>query len=178
MEKIWRKSKLTSDYSLFKAKRNHATFLINKRFWSYFKFKNKKSPIPEGVTLKGVPVSEDVTLKGVPVSEDVTLKGVPVSEAQARAKAFNDYFKSLYKNHFCCAVPDTYPLHPDIPELFDAIQVASAEVCELLSTLDISKTTGPDNLPVVILKNCANSLSPSLTAFINASLRSGFYVSE
>ena len=26
-----------------------------KRFWSYFKFKNKKSPIPESVTLKGVP---------------------------------------------------------------------------------------------------------------------------
>ena len=127
-----------------------------KRFWSYFKFKNKKSPIPESVTLKGVPVSED----------------------QARAKAFNDYFKSIYKNHLCCAVPDTCPLHPDIPELIDAIQVSSAEVCELLSTLDTSKATGPDNVPVVILKNCANSLSPSLTAFINASLRFGFYVSE
>ena len=131
-------------------------FTNPKRFWSYFKFKNKKSPIPESVTLKGVPVSED----------------------QARAKAFNDYFKSIYKNHLCCAVPDTCPLHPDIPELIDAIQVSSAEVCELLSTLDTSKATGPDNLPVVILKNCANSLSPSLTAFINASLRSGFYVSE
>ena len=131
-------------------------FTNPKRFWSYFKFKNKKSPIPESVTLKGVPVSED----------------------QARAKAFNDYFKSIYKNHLCCAVPDTCPLHPDIPELIDAIQVSSAEICELLSTLDTSKATGPDNLPVVILKNCANSLSPSLTAFINASLRSGFYVSE
>ena len=70
------------------------------------------------------------------------------------------------------------PLHPDIPELIDAIQVSSAEVCELLLTLDTLKATGPDNLPVVILKNCTNSLSPSLTAFINASLRSGFYVSE
>ena len=30
VEKIWRRSKLTSDHSLFKAKRNHATFLINK----------------------------------------------------------------------------------------------------------------------------------------------------
>ena len=131
-------------------------FTNPKRFWSYFKFKNKKSPIPESVTLKSVPVPED----------------------QARAEAFNDYFKSIYKDHLHCALPDTCPLHPDIPELIDAIQVSSAEVCELLSTLDISKATGPDNLPAAILKNCANSLSPSLTAFINASLRSRFYVSE
>ena len=122
--------------------------------------------------------TSNLRIKKSPIPESVTLKGVPVSEDQARAKAFNDYFKSIYKNHLCCAVPDTCPLHLDIPELIDAIQVSSAEVCELLSTLDTSKATGPDNLPVVILKNCANSQSPSLTAFINASLRSGFYVSE
>ena len=78
---------------------------------------------------------------------------------------------------FVLCSADTCQLHPDIQELIDAIQVSSAEVCELLSTLDISKATGPDNLSVVILNNCATSLSPSLTAFINASLRSVFYVS-
>ena len=41
-----------------------------------------------------------------------------VQSDQACAEVFNDYFKSIYKDHLCCVVPDTCPLHPDIPELF------------------------------------------------------------
>ena len=82
-------------------------------------------------------------------------------------------------DYLCCVVPDTCPLHPDIPVLLDTIQVSPAEVRgDLLPSLNAKKSTGPDNLPALILKNCAESLSPSLTALINASLKSGVYISE
>ena len=60
----------------------------------------------------------------------------------------------------------------------EVIQVSLDEVSSLLSQLDTSKATGPDKLPAIILKNCANSLSPSLAAFINTSLKTGLYLSE
>ena len=43
------------------------------------------------------------------------------------------------------------------------------EVTELFTSLESSKAPGPDNLPTVVLKKCANTLAPSITAFINSS---------
>ena len=131
-------------------------FTNPKRFWSYYSFKNKKTPIPVKVNYNGISITDDM----------------------ARAEAFNDYFKSIYKDHSRCKPPDTSPESSNNPNLLEIIQVSSNDVLSLLSSLDIAKATGPDKLSAIILKNCAQSLSPSLTVFINTSLRSGLYISE
>ena len=127
-----------------------------KRFWSYYSFRNKKNPIPDKVDYRGTSITDDL----------------------ARAEAFNDYFKSIFKDHANCSFPDTTPICSYIPDLLEVIQVSSEEVVSLLSQLDTSKATGPDKLPAIILKNCAKSLSLSLSAFINFSLKTGLYLSE
>ena len=45
------------------------------------------------------------------------------------------------------------------------------EVSKLLKTLKVNKATGPDKLPNVVLKKCADALAPSLTFLINLARR-------
>ena len=47
----------------------------------------------------------------------------------------------------------------------------------MLHSLDCTKAIGPDNLPSAILKNCASSLAPSITAFFNCSFANGYFLS-
>ena len=70
------------------------------------------------------------------------------------------------------------PVKSNINELLELIQVTPEDIFSLLSNLDVSKATGPDKLPAIVLKKCAESLSPSLSVFINTSLRTALYISE
>ena len=47
------------------------------------------------------------------------------------------------------------------------------DVASLLSELDITKSSGPDNISPGILKECAHELAPSLTGIFNLSLSTG-----
>ena len=88
-----------------------------KRFWSYYSFRNKRNPIPDKVDYRGTSITDDL----------------------ARAEAFNDHFKSIFKDHANCTFPDTTPICSYIPDLLEVIQVSSEEVVSLLSQLDTSK---------------------------------------
>ena len=55
------------------------------RFWLFFSFKCKKKPIPDKVTYNGVSFSND----------------------RRRAEPFNDFFKSIYKDHSKCVTERT-----------------------------------------------------------------------
>ena len=47
------------------------------------------------------------------------------------------------------------------------------EISKVLSSLDVYKALGPDKMPTLVLKECAEVLAPSITAVINFSLREG-----
>ena len=51
------------------------------------------------------------------------------------------------------------------------IQLTERAVYNSVMNLDSTKATGPDNIPAIFLKNCAYSLSESLTSLFNLSLR-------
>ena len=51
--------------------------------------------------------------------------------------------------------------------------VSIADTTKLLLAIDQSKATGSDQIPGVLLKNCARALAPSLTLIFNRSLSSG-----
>ena len=55
--------------------------------------------------------------------------------------------------------------------------MTTEEVTKLLTSLDSAKALGPDNLPAIVLKKCANTLAPSITAFINSSFLNGYCLS-
>ena len=52
------------------------------------------------------------------------------------------------------------------------------EVTSLLSSINVSKSVGPNGLPNIILKECAEVLAPSTTAFINFGLSHGLCLSK
>ncbi len=54
--------------------------------------------------------------------------------------------------------------------LLSTINILQDDVYELLSKLDTSKATGPDNIGNIFLKNCAPSISGVLTRIFNLSL--------
>ena len=47
------------------------------------------------------------------------------------------------------------------------------EISKVLSSLDVYKALGPDKMPTLVLKECAEVFAPSITAVINFSLREG-----
>ena len=49
---------------------------------------------------------------------------------------------------------------------------------DILRLLDTKKAIGHDKLPTIVLKECADSLAPSITAIINFSLNKGFQLSD
>lgn len=51
------------------------------------------------------------------------------------------------------------------------------KVVVILRSLDTKKAIGCDKLPTIVLKECAYSLAPSITAIINFSLNKGFQLS-
>ena len=48
----------------------------------------------------------------------------------------------------------------------------------ILRSLDTKKAIGHDKLPTIVLKECADSLAPSIMAIINFSLNKGFQLSD
>ena len=96
-------------------------FTNPKRFWSYYSFKNKSKPVPDKIKYKVVSISDDLE----------------------RAEAFNDYFKSIYKDHSCCSPPDPCPVNSNIDKSLELIQVTPEDVSSLMSNLDVSKAAGP-----------------------------------
>ena len=60
---------------------------------------------------------------------------------------------------------DLSPLHN--------VTISVDGVRKVLSTLDSSKSCGPDNIPARILKHCCNEIAPILTVIFTQSLNSG-----
>ena len=69
-------------------------YRTSKRFWSFFSFKCKKKPISDKVTYNGVSFSDD----------------------RGRAEAFNDFFKSIYKDHPKCVIDLNAPILAGVTE--------------------------------------------------------------
>ena len=47
--------------------------------------------------------------------------------------------------------------------ILNSFTVTEEAIVENLGSLDVSKSCGPDNLPAVVLRNCAKERNPSLS---------------
>ena len=125
--------------------------LTAKRFWSFFSFKNKNKPIPDKLHYGSDVLTDD----------------------HARATAFSTYFQSIYSDHDFCIGAENDLFTPLSSETLDLIQVSLHDVTSLLQSINVRESIGPDGLPNIILKGCANSFAPFITALINCGLRYG-----
>jgi len=113
-----------------------------KRFWSFFRLKTKSRIIPK----------------------ELTGGGTNCIEPKAKADLFNTYFCSVFNNG-----PAVHGLQPpqDRPTTISVPSFTTEEVLEVLKKLDTNSASPPGDIPLVILRHCAPSLAPSLTAIFN-----------
>ena len=140
-------------------RRKHKDFINNlgeltkknpKRFWSYIKCRKKCNVIPDLMHFNG---------KTGETNQDI-------------ANMFNSFFQSVFNkrdiNNKC---PDVEKCK--LPSLGN-FQITIEEVPTIfLQSLDKNKSSGPDEIPPIVLSQCANSLAQSLCALINKSLGLG-----
>ena len=93
-----------------------------------------------------------------PVKDD---NGTHATSSNDKAKLFNEYFLSH------CKIDDSNARLPpanDAPAFtLDHINVSEDEVFDLISTLDVNKSTGHDGISARMLKLAGATISPSLT---------------
>ena len=89
------------------------------------------------------------------------------SEDQAEIR--NKQFQSVFTKENLSNIPEC-PGLPITPLLNVPISVDGVK--KLLSTLDTSKSRGPDNIPARILKYCCDEIAPILTVIFTQSLNS------
>jgi hypothetical protein len=99
-----------------------------------------------------------------------------ITDNKDKAELLNDYFIEQSK------LPDG-PLQPPTVDIvtdarLDHIIITPTIVKQVLLQLDVSKSTGPDQISNKILKNCADSLCLPLSILFNKSLELGQYPSS
>jgi hypothetical protein len=123
-------------------------FTNPKKFWNFARRNSKNRQFPNTLKWK----------------EEIA------ENAEDKANLFNNYFGSVFLDTSNDISPPIVPTHN--PRL-SSIQVSEEEVLRMLKNLDTTKSTGPDTIPAMILKHCAETLCSSLTHIINLSLASG-----
>ena len=111
--------------------------------------------------------------KGKSFPQEMVLEGETADNPQSKAQLFNKFFSSVFTE------PVDGLILPEIEvqeiEELALITLTEDEVCKVLKGLDIHKAEGPDNLPTKILKECAQTLTPSITTLFNKSLSEGIF---
>ena len=164
--RVAKKCKSTTSYQKYRAARNKVSALLRfnktkffkelghssqKEFWKSIKLLNQQdSSIP---TLH----HDDST-----VESDLD-----------KAVLLNNFFFDCFNK----SVPPLPDHHPSLDQdsCPQALLCTEDKVLELLLSLDITKSTGPDDISARMLKGTATSIAPSLTHLLNLSLISGTF---
>ena len=93
--------------------------------------------------------------------------GSLVCDSKEKATILLDQFQSVFTRDCGSAPPHLDP--PQHPIISD-IKINTAGVCKLLKAINPHKACGPDQIPNVILKNCADTLAPALRDIFQRSL--------
>ena len=94
-----------------------------------------------------------------------------VSESKGKAQILLNQFKSVFTPH----TNDTTlpPVTSHHTSTLSKITINNAGVTKLLKNINPAKASGPDDIPNRVLKECAEEISPALTAIFQRSIDSG-----
>ena len=91
-------------------------------------------------------------------------------DSKTKARLLTEQFKSVF-------TPSDNSPPPELNgKLYDSITEIIVDQCgitKLLKNHDPSKACGPDDIPTVVLKSCADSVAPAITATFQRSISTG-----
>lgn len=123
-----------------------------KLFWKFVNSKRKSDQFPNFMSFNGESTNDPLLI----------------------ANLFKDFFASSYSaNSFIVDESKFHHMHscPELP--LSSISYSDLQVKQYLDRLKQDASPGPDNVPEIILKNCAESLAAPLGTLFNKSLISG-----
>ena len=101
--------------------------------------------------------------------------GKTLTDSLEKAEVLNNQFYSVFTDEDLVNTPQIDQLeYPTMPE----ISFNTPGIHKLLLDLDTNKSPGPDSIPAIILKNCADEISPILQVIFTQSMNSGVLPSD
>ena len=114
--------------------------IIIKKFWAHVKNTSKCYRIPEVVRYKNEISSNTIT----------------------KANMFNSFFYNQFSE------PSTYDIDIGLDTEEDYIDFSTTRISQLLNDINVNKACGPDNIPGIVLKHCASSISAPLAQLFHS----------
>ena len=96
--------------------------------------------------------------------------GKMISDSKGKAEILVKQFQSVFTKETSGPLPSVKKTTKNI---INPIKIRTEGVQKLLSKVNPSKASGPDNIPNRILKECAEQLAPSLAVIFQRSINSG-----
>ena len=126
-----------------------------KYFWTYIKNRKTKNDMPKSLTYKNITKSEPTDI----------------------CNLFSEFFYSVYEPS---SLDDKFDIvdmgHPNNDDSnIHSIYITRDSIVKELSSLDISKGAGTDNIPPVFFKSIRNSIAYPLQYVFNRCLREGIF---
>ena len=98
------------------------------------------------------------------------VKGKLESDPKKKAETLLSQFRSVFTTNESDELP---PVKLKINDSLTSIKIETKGVEKLLSSIQSHKAFGPDEIPNIVLKNCAKALAPGITVLFQSSLDSG-----
>ena len=98
------------------------------------------------------------------------VKGKLESDPKKKAETLLSQFRSVFTTNESDELP---PVKLEINDSLTSIKIETKGVEKLISSIQSHKAFGPDEIPNIVLKNCAKALAPGITVLFQSSLDSG-----
>jgi len=166
-------------YSEYKKIRNNLTTLKRnskiKYYQKYFKINAKKT----AAIWKGI--RSLITIKKTNRKNISTIEsnGDVITDPVNIANAFNKYFvnvgPTVESKIPASDIPYTEYLKKSVKNSFYLSPVKTYEISDIIKSLDLNKSLGPNSIPIFILKLCQGFFSTNLEKIINLSFKTGIF---
>ena len=166
-KRYFRKAKTTNDWNAYKKIQKHCKKIIRQAEWKHI----------NDTIIKGM--KENNTKPFWNFIKSKKKDNVGVSPLKAQGRLFSDsktkaeillrQFKSVFTQDNDTPLPDITQTSPIIND----IEITHIGIAKLLRDLKPHKAPGPDAIPNLVLKTCAESISKSLCTIYQSSVDSG-----
>ena len=167
--KSWKESCNPTLFISYKSLRNDIVTLLRSAKKNYFNNLNIKHPNTFWRTVKQLSKNS----RSIPTLN--CGNGTYAQSSLEKATALSSFFKQCLNystQPLSFSDLDTFGNGLDCPEEF---LCSEDEVYHLLVSLDITKSTGPDQIPARVLKLVAPSIAASVTELFNISIKTGCF---
>ena len=124
-----------------------------KRFWSILKYKSQSKNIPDVIS----------TASAVRTTTNVEQSLRTISDnAEDISNMFNNYFTSVFTTDNLSEDSTSETSYPTVTEL----SFSANEVQTVLDALEVTKATGPDEIPARLLKETSYAIASSLCSSV------------